>query len=607
MKKYTRKQLIDLWLNFYKEKGHAVIKSASVIPENDASVLFTTAGMHPLVPYLLGEKHPLGKRLCDVQKCIRTGDIDEVGDSCHLTFFEMLGNWSLGDYFKKEKVAWSYEFLTSEKYLGLKEGQFAVTCFEGDENAPKDVETFNYWKEMGVKEEYIFFQPKEDNWWEISRGPCGPDSEMFLITDKPKCSEKCSPACSCGRYVEIGNDVYMQYEKIGDAEYIPAKQKNVDTGFGLERNLMALNNEKSIYNTELFESALKKLEELSGKVYNDEGDENTRSFRIIADHIRTATAILGDEKGIVPSNTDAGYILRRLIRRAIRCAKNLEIEAGHLGEIANCYIEIFKDDYPEFEANKERIVNELNKEEEKFLKTLAFGVKEFQKVINGVLRHIEFASKTGEVVEKVINGKQAFRLYETFGFPLEMTIEMAEENGFKVDSEGFKVAMQEHQELARSTSAGKFKGGLADDGEKTTKLHTAVHLLQAGLRQVLNDKVFQRGSNITSERARFDFSYDKPVTKEELAKVEEFVNNAIQRGIPVVCSEMKVDEAKASGAIGIFDNKYGDVVKVYTIGGVSKEICGGPHAQNTSELGKFRIVKEESCSAGVRRIKAVLE
>lgn len=607
MKKYTRKELINLWLNFYKEKGHAVIPSASVIPENDASVLFTTAGMHPLVPYLLGESHPAGKRLTDVQKCIRTGDIDEVGDGSHLTFFEMLGNWSLGDYFKQEKVAWSYEFLTSEKYIGLKKDQLAVTCFAGDENAPKDTETHDCWLKMGVPEDRIFYCPKKDNWWEISRGPCGPDSEMFLDTGKEKCCPECNPSCDCGKYIEIGNDVYMQYEKISDTDYIPAKQKNVDTGFGLERNLMILNGAKSVYETELFEEPLKVIEKLSGKHYCDEGDENTRSFRIIADHIRTATAILGDKKGIVPSNTDAGYILRRLIRRSIRCMKNLGIEAGHLGEIANCYIEMFKEDYPEFLENKERIITELNKEEEKFLKTLSFGVKEFQKVINGIERHIEFAKNTGEKVEKIISGKQAFRLYETFGFPLEMTIEMANEQGYSVDSEGFKLAMQEHQELARTTSAGKFKGGLADDSEKTTKLHTAVHLMNAGLRKILNDKVFQKGSNITSERARFDFSYDKAMTKEEIAKVEDFVNDAIKQAIPVECSQMSVDEAKKSGAIGVFDNKYGDIVKVFTIGNVSKEICGGPHAKNTADLGHFKIIKEESCGAGVRRIKAILE
>lgn len=605
--KFTGNQLKKLWLEFYESKGHVIIPSASVIPENDNSVLFTTAGMHPLVPYLLGQKHPEGKRLCDIQKCIRTGDVDEVGDGTHLTFFEMMGNWSLGDYFKEKKIPWSYEFLTSEKYLGLKPTQLAVTVFEGNEYAPRDEESARLWEECGMPKDRIYFMPKEDNWWEINRGPCGPDSEMFLDTGKPKCSEHCNPSCHCGKFVELGNDVYMEYEKIDDNKYIPAKQRNVDCGFGLERNLIVLNGVKTVYMTDVFEGSLKKIEELSGKKYNDDGDEWTRSFRIIADHVRTATVILGDVNGITPSNTDAGYVLRRLIRKAVRHSRLLGIAEGSLGQIADVYIDYFKEFYPEFVENREKILSELNKEEEKFLKTLNQGVKEFEKVISNIEKHKEFAKAKGEVVENIINGKQAFRLYETFGFPLEITREMAEEKGYAVDEKGFEEAYKAHQELARSSSSGHFKGGLADNDADTILLHTACHLLQAGLRHYLGNDVYQRGSNITSERLRFDFSYGKPMTAEEKQKVEDFVNDAIKQAIPVTCEEMSVEDAKNSGALGIFDSKYGNRVKVYTIGNVSKEICGGPHANNTSELVSFKIVKEESSSAGVRRIKAVIK
>lgn len=605
--KFTGNQLKKLWLEFYESKGHVIIPSASVIPENDNSVLFTTAGMQPLVPYLLGQKHPEGKRLCDIQKCIRTGDIDDVGDNTHLTFFEMMGNWSLGDYFKEKKIPWSFEFLTSKKYLGLNIDQLAVTVFEGNEYAPRDEESARIWEECGMPKDRIYFLPKEDNWWEINRGPCGPDSEMYLDTGKPKCSEHCSPACNCGKFVELGNDVYMQYEKIDENKYIPAKQKNVDCGFGLERNLIVLNGVKSVYMTDVFEGSLKKIEELSGKKYNDNGDVWTRSFRIIADHVRTATVILGDVNGITPSNTDAGYVLRRLIRKAVRHSRLLGVAEGSLGQIADIYIDYFKDFYPEFVENREKILTELQKEEDKFLKTLNQGVKEFEKVINNIEKHKEFAKAKGEVVENVINGKQAFRLYETFGFPLEITREMAEEKGYAVDEKGFEEAYKAHQELARASSSGHFKGGLADNDEDTILLHTACHLLQAGLRHYLGNEVYQRGSNITSERLRFDFSYGKPMTAEEKQKVEDWVNDAIKRAIPVTCEEMSVEEAKKSGALGIFDSKYGNRVKVYTIGDVSKEICGGPHAQNTSQLISFKIVKEESSSAGVRRIKAVIK
>ncbi len=605
--KITRQELLNKWFEFYTNKGHVRIPSASVIPENDPSVLFTTAGMHPLVPYLLGQPHPKGKRLCDVQKCIRTGDIDEVGDPFHLTFFEMLGNWSLGDYFKQEKVRWSYEFLT--KYLNLKTEQFAVTCFEGNKDVPKDEETASIWESCGVPKDRIYFLSKSENWWEINRGPCGPDSEMFLDTGKPKCSPKCSPACNCGKFMEIGNDVYMQYNRIGDNEYIPATQRNVDTGFGIERCLVVLNQEKSVYlASESFSKALNILENLSNKKYNDEGDEFTKSFRIICDHLRASTFILGDEKGVVPSNVGQGYVLRRLIRRTIRHMKNLGIEAGHLGEIAKSYIEYFALDYPELEENQNKIIDELNKEEEKFLKTLELGNKEFEKVVGGMVRKNQFmkAQNPNYEEENIINGKAAFRLYDTFGFPIELTVEMAKEKDMEVDVKGFEEAFKQHQELARTASAGAFKGGLADGGVWTTRLHTANHILLAGLRKLFGNHIEQKGSNITSERLRFDFNFDRKLTDEEVKSLEDFVNDAIKRAIPIERLEMTFAEAKKQGAYGIHKAEENEMVSVYKIGDVDFQICGGPHANNTSELVNFKISKQEAVSAGVRRVKAVI-
>ena len=608
MKKYTRRELIDLWINYYKDNNHVQIDSASLIPENDPSVLFTTAGMHPLVPYLLGQPHPKGRRLCDVQKCFRTGDIDEVGDNCHCTFFEMLGNWSLGDYFKQEKVRLSYNFLTGENGLNLRKDQFAVTCFEGDDLCPRDTETAARWEEMGVPKERIFFLSKNENWWGLDKGPCGPDSEMFLDTGKEKCSPNCNPSCNCGKYIEIGNDVYMQFNKIDDTTYLPAVQKNVDCGFGLERCLMTFNKTNSIYVTELYENAIKKIEELSGKTYNDNGDEFTKSFRIVADHLRASTMIIGDEKGIAPSNTGAGYVLRRLIRRAIRHMKKLEISAGHLGEIAQIYINYFKEDYPEVETNKNRIFEELNREEEKFLKTIELGNKEFEKVVSGIERKNQFMKQSNPdfVEEKLISGKSAFRLYDTFGFPIELTCEMAAERGLEVDVDGFNSAFKEHQELARTASAGAFKGGLADDSVWTTRLHTANHLLLAGLRKIFGDHVEQKGSNITSERLRFDFNFERKLTDEEVKLVEDFVNDAIKKAIPVERKEMTFAEAKKQGGYGIHKADENEIVSVYKIGDVDFQICGGPHANNTSELVNFKISKQEAVSAGVRRVKAVI-
>lgn len=596
MRTLTSNELRELYLKFFESKGHKIIPSASLIPENDPTVLFTTAGMHPLVPYLLGEKHPAGTRLTDVQKCVRTGDIDEVGDASHCTFFEMLGNWSLGDYFKKEAIAWSFEFLTSEEYLGIPKEKLFVTCFEGDADAPRDTESHDYWLAQGLEESHIFYLPKKHNWWGPAgmTGPCGPDTEMFYDTGKPACSPDCSPACDCGKYLEIWNDVFMQYNKKEDGTFEPLAQMNVDTGMGLDRTVCTLQGKKSVYDTDVFSGILAEIAALSGKEYGSD-EATTRAFRIVADHIRCATFMMGDEKGVTPSNTDQGYILRRLIRRAIRFAGKLGIEEGKLKCIAQKVIDQYQHVYPELARNQEKILHELSLEEERFQKTIRQGMKEFEKLAT-------------YLKEPVIPGKSAFRLYDTFGFPIEFTVELAAERGFTVDVEGYDAAFKKHQELSHAGAEQRFKGGLADTGEQTAKLHTATHLLNAALKHVLQDEnIQQKGSNITAERLRFDFNFPRPVTKEELAQIEAFVNEAIAAKVPVECREMSVDEAKAAGAVGVFDAKYGDVVKVYNVEGWSKEICGGPHAANTGDLGTFKIKKEQSSSAGVRRIKAVLE
>ena len=594
MKQLTSESLRQLYLSFFEEKGHKIIPSASLIPENDPSVLFTTAGMHPLVPYLLGEKHPEGTRLTDVQKCVRTGDIEDVGDPSHCTFFEMLGNWSLGDYFKKEMIAWSFEFLTSEKYLGIPIEKLAVTVFEGDEDAERDTESASYWESAGIPKDRIFYLPKKHNWWIAGNvGPCGPDTEMFIDRGTPKCSENCSPACSCGKYLEIWNDVFMQFEKKADGTYEKLKQKNVDTGMGLERTLSILNGVPTVYDTDVFDGAKAQIELLSGKKYG-ESEEVTKAFRIILDHVRTATFMLGDVKGISPSNVDQGYVLRRVIRRAVRYGRQLGIEQGKLSTIAVKYVEKYQNVYPELNDNKNRIIEELNKEEDKFSKTLTEGLKEFNKVITYI---------KGDIFP----GKTAFRLFDTFGFPIEITTELASEKGFTVDVKGYEEAYKAHQEKSHAGSEQKFKGGLAEQNEVTARLHTATHLLNAALKVVLNDEnINQRGSNITVERLRFDFSFDRKLTPEELKAVEDWVNEAIKSNAPVTMEEMTVEEAKAQGAVGVFTNKYGDRVKVYTMGKYSKEICGGPHANTLGELNQFKIKKEEASSAGVRRIKAVL-
>ena len=592
MKKITSEQLRKLYLDFYAERGHAVISSASLIPENDPTVLFTTAGMHPLVPYLLGEKHPAGNRLTDVQICVRTGDIDEVGDASHCTFFEMLGSWSLGDYFKKDAIKWSYEL--AEK-LGFDRDKFAVTVFAGDEVCPRDEESAECWRAVGVREENIFFLDRKHNWLGPAgiTGPCGPDTEMFVDTGKPACCEDCSPACDCGKYLEIGNDVFMQYFKDADGNFRPLEKKNVDQGMGLERMLCILNGYTSVYETDLFDFAIARLEELSGKKYGEDG-EATAAMRIIADHTRTATFMLGDVKAISPSNVDQGYVLRRLIRRAMRYCRVLGVDFSALTVLAEMFADKYSSVYSNIGESKDRIIAELAAERDKFAKTIEQGLREFDKI----LTHIPVGT---------FPGKTAFRLYDTFGFPIEMTEELAAERGYTLDREGYEKAFREHQEKSKAGAEQKFKGGLADGGEATARLHSATHLLGYALRKVLcDDGIVQRGSNITPERLRFDFNFPRPLTDEEIAAVEKEVNAEIAAAVPVVCEEMTVDEARASGAMGVFGDRYGDVVKVYTIGR-SKEICGGPHAANTGELGKFRIVKEQSSSAGVRRIKAVLE
>ncbi len=579
-------ELREKYLQFFKEHGHKIIPSAPVIPENDPSVLFTTAGMQPLVPYLLGEKHPEGTRLTDYQKCLRTNDIDEVGDNRHLTYFEMLGNWSLGDYFKEESIAMSFEFLT--KVLQIPVEKLSVTCFAGDEDAPRDMVTYEAWKKAGIPDERIYFYGKEDNWWIAGEeGPCGADTEMFLDTGKPACGPDCQPSCGCGKYVEIWNNVFMEFYKHKDGTYTKLKQKNVDTGLGLERVTMLLQGKETPYDTEIFAPIMKKLEEL-------EKIDDIASRRIIAEHLRASMMIIVD--GGRPSNVDRGYILRRLIRRMTRHLNKLQIDLAKLGEIIDLNIDTIQNLYPELHEKREEIKQVILEEKDKFMKTLSHGEKEFAKVI----QRLKTEGKN------VIDGETMFKLYETYGFPPEITVDLAKEEGFSVEKEKFAKLFKEHQEKSRMGSEQKFKGGLAEQNEVTTAYHTATHLLHQALRQVLGEHVHQNGSNITTERLRFDFTHPEKMTKEQIKEVENLVNEQIKRDLPVTCEEMNLEDAKKSGAIGLFENKYGDRVKVYTIGDFSKEICGGPHVTHTGELGIFKIKKEESSSAGVRRIKAVL-
>ena len=579
-------EIRNKYLNYFKNHGHSVIPSAPLIPENDPSVLFNTAGMQPLVPYLLGEKHPEGTRLTDYQKCVRTNDIDEVGDNRHLTYFEMLGNWSLGDYFKEEAVKMSFEFLTKELQIPVE--KLSVTCFAGDEDCERDELTAKCWKEAGIPEERIYFFGKDDNWWIAgAEGPCGPDTEMFYDTGKEKCSDKCDPSCGCGKYVEIWNNVFMEFYKGKDGKYTKLSQKNVDTGLGLERMTMLLQGKETPFDTELFAHTMKKLEELQ-KV------DNINSRRIVAEHLRSSMMIIAD--GGRPSNIDRGYVLRKLIRRMIRHFNKLQISLDELGGLIDLNTENLKEMYPELDQNRAVIKNVILEEKDKFAKTLEHGEREFVKEMN----KLQASGNTK------LDGKVVFRLYDTYGFPPEVTEDLARENGLEIDKKEFDRLFKEHQELSRQGSEQKFKGGLAEQSEKTISYHTATHLLHKALKIVLGEHVKQSGSNITEERLRFDFTHPQKMTPEEIKQVEDLVNEQIQKDLVVTCEEMTYDEAKETGAIGLFTNKYGERVKVYTIGDFSKEICGGPHVEHTGDLGTFKIKKEESSSSGIRRIKAVL-
>ena len=577
------------YIEFFEKHGHKAIPSAPVVPENDPTVLFTTAGMHPLVPYLLGQPHPQGKRLTDYQKCIRTGDIEDVGDASHLTFFEMLGNWSLGDYFKEESIRMSYELLSD--VLGFDMNKISVTVFGGEDGIPRDDEAVAIWESVGIPKERIYYCGKKHNWWGPAgeTGPCGPDTEIFYDTGKEKCSENCNPACDCGKYLEIWNNVFMQYNKTKDGTLEKKKKKNVDTGMGLERVIGLLENKSSVYETELFAAILDKIKELAK-------NPNEKSARIIADHLRTSIFMIVD--GVRPSNVDQGYILRRLLRRAIRHMRKIELNPDEIQVLIDTFIEkILKEMYPETLENKAVVMEVVKEEKDKFIKTLENGEKEFSKN----------AAKAKSMGESKLAGEVVFRLYDTFGFPPEMTAELANENGLTIQMSEFEELFKKHQELSRAGAEQKFKGGLADHSEKTTAYHTATHLLHKALQIVLGPHATQKGSNLTAERLRFDFVNPQKVTPEQLKQVEDIVNEQIQRDLVVTCEEMTIEEAKASGATGLFESKYGDKVKVYTIGDFSKEICGGPHVERTGGMGHFKIKKEEAVSSGIRRIKAVLE
>ena len=612
MKNLTADELRDAYLKFFESKGHAIIPGASVIPENDPTVLFTTAGMHPLVPYLMGAmEHPAGTRLTDVQKCVRTGDIDEVGDAAHLTFFEMLGNWSLNDYFKKEAISWSFEFLT--QHLGFRPEQLNVTVFRGegregeDGYIPADEEAVEIWKSVGIPEERIFRLPREDNWWGPAgtTGPCGPDTEMFIDTGKEKCGEGCRPGCHCGKYIEIWNDVFMQYNKNEEGKFVPLGRHNVDTGMGVERTICMMSGAPTVYDTEIFAPIMAKIDELRSlgkgagapELPSIPAEDVLRARRIIADHMRTATFILCDPKGgVKPGNVGANYVLRRLIRRAVRYARQLGIAEGFTVKLAEVICDKYSHVYPELKVNLDQCRLDLEAEEKRFNATLDKGEAMYKKVAEQLKAH----------GQSQISGKTAFKLYDTFGFPFEMTVEMATKDGLTVDKEGFEEANRKHQELSRTTSAGSFKAGLQDNSEVVTRMHTATHLLHAALHRVLGPTANQKGSNITAERLRFDFTWPEKMTEEQIAEVEKLVNGWIADAIPVTKKTTTVEEAKSEGAMALFGSKYGDQVTLYSIGDVSKEICCGPHVANTSELGSFKIQKEQSSSAGVRRIKAVI-
>ena len=597
MNKLTADELREAYLSFFESKGHKRIPGASVIPENDPTVLFTTAGMHPLVPYLMGQMpHPAGTRLTDVQKCVRTGDIDAVGDSAHLTFFEMLGNWSLNDYFKPEAIAWSFEFLTTK--LGFDPKDIYVTVFEGEDGIPRDDEAIALWKQQGLPDSHIFPLPREDNWWGPAgtTGPCGPDTEMFIDTGKEKCGPDCRPGCHCGKFIEIWNNVFMQYNKTADGKFEPLGRHNVDTGMGVERTVCMLSGLPTVFDTEIFAPIMAKIDELS-TMQPDDPEQALRARRIVADHMRTATFILCDPKGgVKPGNIGANYVLRRLIRRAVRYSRFLGIAPGFTVKLAEVICEKYKHVYPELAENLATCKSDLEAEENRFNQTLDKGAAMFAKVAEQLKAHNQTQ----------ISGKTAFKLYDTFGYPLEMTLELAKEQGLEVDVAGFEEANRKHQELSRTTSAGSFKAGLQDNSEVVTRMHTATHLLHAALHRVLGPTANQKGSNITAERLRFDFTWPEKMTDAQIAEVEKLVNEWIEQGIDVTKKLTTVEEAKAEGAMALFGAKYGEQVSLYSIGEVSKEICCGPHVENTKELGSFKIQKEQSSSAGVRRIKAVI-
>lgn len=587
----TANELRRKYVDFFIERGHKEIASASLLPENDPTVLFTTAGMHPLVPYLLGERHPQGRRLTDIQKCVRTGDIDEVGDDTHLTFFEMLGNWSLGDYFKKEAISMSFDFLTQNLNIPIE--RLAVTVFEGDDLVSRDTESETIWREKGLDEGQIYYYGREDNWWGPAgqTGPCGPDTEIFYDMGKERCSDNCGPSCKCGKYVEIWNNVFMQYNKEVDGSFTELAQKNVDTGMGLERVLTIFNGKTNVYDTELFIPVMNGINEILKNLHTE---MPVKDKRIICEHIRAVSFILGDPQKINPSNTEQGYILRRLIRRMIRLFKKAGINENLLCDLAGVIIAQYKDIYLELGENEEFIIEQLQKEYEIFTKTLDTGLKKAERYLGNIGKH------------GILSGELAFKLYETYGFPIEFTVELAKEKNYTVDMETFQNKFSDHQNKSRQGAGDKFRGGLSDNSTQPTRLHTATHLLNGALRRVLGDGIYQKGSNITPERLRFDFSFDRKVTTDELEEITRIVNEAIEKKIDVTLEEMTVNEAHQAGAIGVFNSKYKERVKVYTIKGYSSEICGGPHAKNTSELGFFKIIKEEASSAGVRRIKAMI-
>jgi alanyl-tRNA synthetase len=585
-------ELREIYLKFFKERGHSVIAPASLFPEDDPTVLFTSAGMHPLVPYLLGQPHPEGKRVTNVQKCLRTTDIDEVGDTVHLTFFEMLGNWSFGDYWKKEAITWSYEFLTSKKWLGFDPEKLSITVFAGDKDSPRDDEAADSWRGVGIPDERIYFLSKEDNWWIAGNaGPCGPCTEMFIEVDEiPKCGPDCRPGCNCGHFVEVWNDVFMSYRKLEDGSYEPLKMNSIDTGMGVERTLAMVQGVPTVFDTEFFIPLIEHVKELSDK--EEFTEEDNRLIRIIVDHVRSAVMIMADDRKIGPSNVEQGYIVRRLLRKAIHDADLLGIGQGFMNSLADIVIDMFKDLYSEVKRNRDFIMKCLTAEEVKFRKTLSKALRKFDKIYQDT---------------RTITGGDAFLLFTSFGLPLEMTRDLAKERGIKIDMDEFTKQFEEHREISRTATQGRFKGGLAEHSEQIVKLHTATHLLQAALRKVLGNEVTQNGSNITEERLRFDFTFSRKLTPEEIKKVEKLVNDVIKQDLKVNRQFLPYDEAIRKGALAFFKENYGETVSVYSVGDFSMELCGGPHVERTGLLGKFKIRKQKKIGAGIVRIRATLE